>query len=149
MVNVTNGKLIRLLVDDEPFDVRYGKLRHHERILDLRAGTLHPEVEWVSPGHRTVRVRSTRLVSLTQRAIAAISYEVRAVGQDPIRVVIQSELVANEQLPPVWRAIPRVAAAARSPLVARARRTTEHGRILLIHRTPRSGSRGRRHGPPC
>ena len=24
MINVTNGKLIRLLVDDEPFDVRYG-----------------------------------------------------------------------------------------------------------------------------
>ena len=31
MINVTNGKLIRLLVDDEPLDVRYGELRHHER----------------------------------------------------------------------------------------------------------------------
>ena len=29
VVNVTNGKLIRLLVDDEPFDVRYGKLLSH------------------------------------------------------------------------------------------------------------------------
>ena len=27
VVNVTNGKIIRLLVDDEPFDVRYGELR--------------------------------------------------------------------------------------------------------------------------
>ena len=27
LINVTNGKLIRLLVDDEPFDVRYGELR--------------------------------------------------------------------------------------------------------------------------
>src|SRR5439155_25627458 len=26
VINVTNGKLIRLLVDDEPFDVRYGEL---------------------------------------------------------------------------------------------------------------------------
>ncbi len=26
MINVTNGKLLRLLVDDEPFDVRYGRL---------------------------------------------------------------------------------------------------------------------------
>ena len=25
MVNVTNGKIIRLLVDDEPFDVRFGE----------------------------------------------------------------------------------------------------------------------------
>ena len=46
IINVTNGKLIRLLVDDEPFDVRYGELRRHERVLDLRAGTLSREVEW-------------------------------------------------------------------------------------------------------
>ena len=26
VINVTNGKLMRLLVDDEPFDVRYGTL---------------------------------------------------------------------------------------------------------------------------
>ena len=31
MINVTNGKVLRLLVDDEPFDVRYGTLHHHER----------------------------------------------------------------------------------------------------------------------
>ena len=36
MINVTDGKVIRLLVDDEPFDVRYGKLVRHERVLDLR-----------------------------------------------------------------------------------------------------------------
>ncbi len=47
VVNVTNGKLIRLLADDEPFDVRYGELRCHERVLDFRAGTLRREVEWV------------------------------------------------------------------------------------------------------
>src|SRR6185295_2416187 len=39
MINVTNGKLIRLLVDDEPFDVRYGELHEHERVLDMRPGT--------------------------------------------------------------------------------------------------------------
>jgi alpha,alpha-trehalose phosphorylase len=38
VVNVTNGKLMRLLVDDEPFDVRYGQLLSHQRELDLRAG---------------------------------------------------------------------------------------------------------------
>ncbi len=40
VVDVTNGKIIRLLVDDEPFDVRYGQLQEHERVLDMRAGTL-------------------------------------------------------------------------------------------------------------
>src|SRR6266550_3486274 len=40
LINVTNGKLLRLLVDDEPFDVRYGTLVRHERVLDLRDGVL-------------------------------------------------------------------------------------------------------------
>ncbi len=52
VVNVTNGKLIRLLVDDELFDLRYGRLLHHERTLDFRTGLLHREVDWHSPGHR-------------------------------------------------------------------------------------------------
>src|SRR5438445_12381416 len=97
VINVTNGKLIRLLVDDEPFDVRYGTLPEHERVLDLQAGTLTRRVHWVSPAGRAVRVTSTRLVSFTQRAVAAICYQVEAV--DSCRVVVQSELVANESLP--------------------------------------------------
>src|SRR5690348_15364659 len=44
VLNVTNGKLIRLLVDDEPFDLRYGQLVHHERVLDLRHGVLRRHV---------------------------------------------------------------------------------------------------------
>jgi alpha,alpha-trehalose phosphorylase len=109
LINVTNGKLIRLLVDDEPFDVRYGELRSHERILDLRAGTLTREVVWLTPTERCVRIRSTRLVSLTQRAVAATRYSVEALDDQPLRVVLQSELVANEQLPES-AADPRVAA---------------------------------------
>lgn len=54
IVNVTNGKLIRLLVDDEPLDVRYGELLAHERVLDLRAGTLHGSCTGVPrPGARS------------------------------------------------------------------------------------------------
>src|SRR5512135_3292374 len=98
VINVTNGKIIRLLVDDEPLDVRYGELRRHERILDFRDGVLTRECEWVSPAGQAVRVRTTRLVSLVQRSIAAICYEVEALA-DSARVVAQSELVANEALP--------------------------------------------------
>src|SRR6266851_996299 len=80
VINVTNGKLIRLLVDDEPFDVRYGRLQKHERTLDLRAGTLDRVVEWTSPAGQAVRVTSKRLVSFTQRAVAAICYQVEPLG---------------------------------------------------------------------
>ncbi|MCK9874375.1 family 65 glycosyl hydrolase [Frankia sp. Ag45/Mut15] len=116
VINVTNGKLIRLLVDDEPFDVRYGELRSHQRRIDFREGVLHREVEWVSPAGQAVRVRSGRLVSFSQRSIAAFYYEVEAIG-DAARVVVQSELVANEQLP-VFKGDPRAAAALESPLVS-------------------------------
>ncbi len=98
VVNVPNGKLIRLLVDDEPFDVRSGRLVGHTRTLDFRAGTLHREVEWLSPAGRRLRIRTTRMVSFGQRAILAIRYEVEPVGGDA-RIVLQSELLGNEPLP--------------------------------------------------
>jgi alpha,alpha-trehalose phosphorylase len=132
IVNVTNGKLIRLLVDDEPFDVRYGTLVSHERVLDLRAGTLGRRAEWVSPAGKRVKVTSTRLVSFTQRAIAAIEYQVEAVDAS-VRIVVQSELVANEVVPAQTND-PRKAAAMESPLEAVDQSANEHG-VVLVHRT--------------
>jgi alpha,alpha-trehalose phosphorylase len=132
VVNVTNGKLIRLLVDDETFDVRYGRLRTHERVLDLRAGVLQRSLEWESPAGAAVRVRSTRLVSFVQRSIAAILYEVEP-RAEPVRVVVQSELVANEPGTSV-EDDPRAAAALESPLVCE--EFFDHAaRVVLVHRT--------------
>ncbi|WP_181783014.1 glycoside hydrolase family 65 protein [Pseudonocardia pini] len=136
IINVTNGKLIRLLVDDEPFDLRYGKLRRHERVLDLRAGTLTREVEWESPAGRVVRVRSKRLVSLTQRAIAAICYEVEVLDE-PALLVVQSELVANEQLPTRGGDDPRLEAALTNALQSEMFRADEAG-ATLVHSTRKS-----------
>jgi alpha,alpha-trehalose phosphorylase len=131
MINVTNGKLIRLLVDDEPFDVRYGKLVRHERVLDLRDGVLRREVEWISPAGEGVQVRTTRLVSFVQRSVAAIMYEVEPLGASA-RIVVQSELVANEPVPAA-EDDPRAAAALRAPLVAE--HNTHHElRAGLVHR---------------
>jgi alpha,alpha-trehalose phosphorylase len=138
VINVTNGKLIRLLVDDEPFDVRYGHLRHHERVLDFRDGVLRRDLEWTSPAGRTVRVGSTRLVSFVQRSIVAIRYEVAPVDA-PARIVLQSELVANEQLPPAG-SDPRVAAVLEAPLEEEEAEAGSSG-IMMVHRTKRSGLR--------
>ncbi|MBO0775215.1 MAG: glycoside hydrolase family 65 protein, partial [Actinobacteria bacterium] len=133
MINVTNGKLIRLLVDDEPFDVRYGILRSHQRVLDFRAGALSRSVEWTSPAGKTVRVTTRRMVSFTQRAVAAIRYEVEPADR-PVRIVVQSELVANEQLPPPPNGDPRL-----PPLLEGVLRHEYDGSggssATLIHRT--------------
>jgi alpha,alpha-trehalose phosphorylase len=136
LIDVTNGKIMRLLVDDEPFDVRYGDLIEHERVLDLRAGTLTRVARWRSPAGKLVLVRSTRLVSLTQRSIVAIEYVVEAVDEFT-RVTVQSELVANEDQPQA-SADPRVAAALNNPLESVAYESADRG-ALLIHRTRGSG----------
>ncbi|MET8246416.1 glycoside hydrolase family 65 protein [Streptomyces sp. NPDC005202] len=138
IINITNGKILRLLVDDEPFDLRYGRLVSHERTLDLRRGVVERTCEWVSPAGSTIRVRSTRLVSLTQRAIAAVAYEVEAVGSQA-RVVIQSELVANEQLPES-DGDPRAAMALQAPLEPE-EDFASGNRLRLVHRTRHSGLR--------
>jgi alpha,alpha-trehalose phosphorylase len=138
VVNVTNGKIIRLLVDDELFDLRYGRVLHHERTLDFRSGMLHRQVEWRSPGHRGIRVRSSRMVSLVQRAVMGIEYEVEVLD-GPARVVVQSELVANEELP-ITSGDPRVAAALERPLMSIEHRAMEM-RGYLAHQTRRSGLR--------
>jgi alpha,alpha-trehalose phosphorylase len=136
IVDVTNGKILRLLVDDEPFDVRYGKLVTHERTLDLRAGTLTRSAQWRSPAGKQVRIRSTRLVSLAQRSVAAIEYTVEALDEF-VRVTVLSELVANEDQPQP-SGDPRVAAVLKSPLQHVQHECTERG-ALLVHRTRSSG----------
>jgi alpha,alpha-trehalose phosphorylase len=136
LIDVTNGKIIRLHVDDETFDVRYGELLEHERVLDLHAGTLTRVASWRSPAGKQVKVRSTRLVSLAQRNVAAIEYVVEAVDEF-VRVTVQSELVANEEQPSPSDD-PRVAAVLAKPLEAVAYETTEKG-ALLIHGTRASG----------
>jgi len=141
VINVTNGKIIRLLVDDEPLDIRYGTLNSHERVLDLRAGTLTRNLDWSSPAGARIKVTSVRMVSLTQRAIVAISYTVQPVDQK-LRVVLQSELVANEEMPKRGND-PRLAAILEAPLVSEGHLAYENQweRAVLVHHTRVSGLR--------
>jgi len=141
-INVTNGKIIRLLVDDEPFDIRYGTLHSHERILDMRAGTLTRTVDWSSPAGARVKVTSVRMVSLTQRAIAAINYTVEPTDKR-LRLVLQSEIVTNEELP-IRGNDPRLAAILENPLVSEEHQSTNDtgpARAVLVHKTKVSGLR--------
>ncbi len=134
-LNVTDGKIIRVLVDDQPMDLRYGEILHHSRVLDLRGGILHRVVEWLSPSDQVIRLRTSRLVSVTQRSIMAIRWQIEAVHR-PARVVVQSELVANEYVAPLSKD-PRVAAILEQPL-----EELVHGgqdlRAWLIHQTKAS-----------
>src|SRR5262249_34618418 len=91
-----------------------------------------------APAGRTVRVCSVRLVSFSHRPVAAICYEVEPVD-GPARITVQSELTANEQLPPAG-ADPRVAAALEDPLRGEYHDATGTA-VVLVHKTRRSGMR--------
>ncbi len=136
LVDVTNGKILRLLVDDEPFDVRYGELHHHERVLDMRAGTLTRTARWTSPAGQQIALTTTRIVSLAHRSVAAIEYVVEAVDEFA-RITVQSELVANEDHPTTSND-PRAAALLKNPLQPVCSEA-EGNRAVLIHRTRSSG----------
>ena len=97
VVNVTDGKLIRLHVGDSPFDLRYGRVQSHERALDLRAGVLERRTDWTAPNGSSVRVTSRRLVSFTERVLGAISYEVEPLD-DGFYTALQSDLLANDMV---------------------------------------------------
>ena len=98
ILNVTDSKIIKLYVDDEVFWLPHAHLLHFERRLDMRAGTLDREVIWETPAGKQVSIRSRRLVSLTQRHMAAISYEVTLLNADAA-VAISSEMLANGPSP--------------------------------------------------
>ncbi|HKY76035.1 MAG TPA: glycosyl hydrolase family 65 protein [Acidimicrobiia bacterium] len=138
VVNVTDGKLIRLMVEDSPFDLRYGHVAAHERVLDFRTGLLSRRTDWTSPNGRSIRVESHRLVSFTHRTIAAIHYEVTPLDGD-ISVTVQSDLLANEPDANARPGLtdPRAAAVLASPLQAELAACHER-HAVLVHQTAQS-----------
>ena len=91
MLNVTDSKIIRLFVDDEPFSVSDARTRQYQRQLNMKSGTLDREILWETRSGMHVRIKSRRLISFHQRHAAAISYEVTLLnGAAP--VVMSSEM---------------------------------------------------------
>lgn len=91
MLNVTDSKVIRLYVDDEPFYLPTADLKSYERVLDMKAGALHRDILWQTASGKRVSIQSTRIVSMERRHVAAISYEVRVLNA-PAKLILSSKL---------------------------------------------------------
>src|SRR5262249_21317283 len=92
IVNVPDGKIIRLYVDDEPFDLGSARILRFERGLDMRAGTLDRQGLWGKPAGRQLLIESRRLVSFHEKHVAAIRYRVTVVNARAALVLV-SEFV--------------------------------------------------------
>ncbi|HEX6389531.1 MAG TPA: glycosyl hydrolase family 65 protein [Solirubrobacteraceae bacterium] len=136
VVNVTDGKIMRLQVEDEPLDIHRGEVEDHTRRLDFRSGVLERSVRWRSAGGHRVEVDTRRLVSLALRSIAAVAYEVRVLDR-PMRIALQSNLQANQRQASQTKD-PRKGHALQEDLESCLHRAHEL-RVVLVHRTRRSG----------
>ena len=95
MVNVPDAKLIRLYVDDEPLLLSIADLDAYSRVLDFRAGRLVRSLVWRTPAGKKVQVDSTRMVSMTNRHLAMMTFEVTLLDADA-PVAISSQLLNRQ-----------------------------------------------------
>ncbi|MDH2350268.1 glycosyl hydrolase family 65 protein [Bradyrhizobium sp. SSUT112] len=93
--NVTDSKIIKLFVDDEPFWLPHANLLGYDRRLNLKSGTLDREILWETPAGKQVLITSRRLVSFANKHVAAISYCVKLINAQAF-VVISSEMATDE-----------------------------------------------------
>jgi len=95
ILGVTDSKIIKLFVDDEPFWLPNANLLRYDRRLNMKSGTLDREVLWETPAGKQVLITSRRLVSFPNRHVAAISYQVTLLNA-AASLVISSEMAVNE-----------------------------------------------------
>ncbi len=96
IVNVPDAKLIKLYVDDEPLTLGHADLDEYSRTLDFRTGVLSRQLVWRTPSGKRVRVASTKLVSLTHRHLAMLTFEVTMLDS-AAPVVISSQLLNRQE----------------------------------------------------
>jgi alpha,alpha-trehalose phosphorylase len=92
---VTDSKIIKLFVDDEPFWLPNANLLRYDRRLNMKSGTLDREILWETPAGKHILITSRRLVSFANRHVAAISYRVTLLNA-AASLVISSEMAAHE-----------------------------------------------------
>jgi alpha,alpha-trehalose phosphorylase len=99
LLGVPDGTLLKLYVDDEPFELGTARIVSFERVLDLHTGVLDRDVIFETFDRKRLVVRSRRLVSLEHRHLACIRYEVEVL-EGRADVTISSELVTpNSEVP--------------------------------------------------
>jgi alpha,alpha-trehalose phosphorylase len=135
---VTDSKIIKLFVDDEPFWLPNAALLSYDRRLNMKSGTLDREVLWETPAGKQVSITSRRLISFVNRHVAAISYRMILLNAQA-SVVISSEVATNEAGARSNEDDPRLARAFSGRVLHPRTSYSKDRRIVLCHATEKSG----------
>ena len=138
IVNVTDTKIIKLYVDDEPFWLPHANVRQFSRRLNMQAGTLDRDVLWETPAGKRVMISSRRLVSFEHRHLAAIFYQVTLLNA-AAPIVLSAEMIANEPIPLRPNSDPRQAKVFTEKVLQHRLSYAKGLRIVLCHSTNKSG----------
>ncbi|WP_010540900.1 glycoside hydrolase family 65 protein [Dietzia alimentaria] len=95
MIQAPDTKTIRIYVDDEPLRLSVADLEHYERSIDFRDGILRREVVWRTPAGKKVVIRSSRMVSMVEKHLAVMTYEIE-LPDESAPVVISSEILNRQ-----------------------------------------------------
>ena len=95
IVNVPDAKLMKVYVDDEPLILSMADLDSYERALDFREGRLTRTLIWRTPAGKRVQIRSSRMVSFTDRHLALMELEITLLEGDA-PVVVNSQVVNRQ-----------------------------------------------------
>src|SRR6266568_4616112 len=137
IVNVTDSKIIKLFVDDEPFWLPNARFLNYDRRLNMQSGTLDREILWATPAGKQVLITSRRLVSFVHRHVAAISYQVTLLNAKA-PVVIASEMVANAPSAHTNGDDPRRASVCAGRVLQPLASYAKERRLVLCHTTAKS-----------
>jgi alpha,alpha-trehalose phosphorylase len=138
IVNVPDGKIIRLYVDDEPLELETANLLEFRRVLDMQAGVLEREILWETPAGRRIRIRSRRMVSFAHRHLAVVDYEVSCLNAGA-QLTVSSEIVNRVSEDRGREDDPRRSAHFDGRVLELLHRDAGELRALVAHRTKRSG----------
>ena len=138
IVNVTDTKIIKLYVDDEPFWLPHANVRSFDRRLNMKSGTLDRDIVWETPAGKRVSIKSRRLVSFEHRHLAAMFYQVTLLNA-AAPVVMSSEMIANEPTPRRDNRDPRQAKVFMEKVLNHRLSYAKDQRIVLCHATNKSG----------
>ncbi len=135
--SVTDSKIIKLFVDDEPFWLPNANLLSYDRRLNMKSGTLDREILWETPAGKQVLITSRRLISFANRHVAAISYRVTLLNA-AASLVISSEMAANDPSARINGDDPRQSKAFSGRVLHQRASYSKDRRIVLCHATEKS-----------
>ncbi len=91
IVNVTDAQDINIIIDGEKFSLFEGRIKDFKRYLNMESGYYRREIWWISPKGKEIKIKITRIASLSELELFAIYYEIERLNFNG-EIVIESEV---------------------------------------------------------